>query len=230
MKDWIDPTDRSDQVDPFELTEPVDSRLSGAGPTRTSTPLLRPILEQARALVRASLVPGSVAVDATVGNGHDTAFLAELCGASGHVFGFEVQAQAIVEARARLSALDFLERVTLIESGHEHLSSWGPVIKQRGAVRVVMFNLGYRPGADRSFVTRASTTLLALDAAIEILDPAGVLTVVAYRGHEGGAEECRAVRTWAEGRVPHNAQVMWVEFLNPRHPSPVLMAITPRSP
>ena len=36
-------------------------------------------------------VKGDYAVDATLGNGHDTCFLAEIVGDSGKVFGFDIQ-------------------------------------------------------------------------------------------------------------------------------------------
>lgn len=192
--------------------------------------LLRPLLAQARELVRGAMRPGMVAVDATVGNGHDAQFLAELCGTGGRVFGFEIQAAALAETRRRLECAGRLNRVTLMEQGHERIADWRPVIQASGSVRAVMFNLGYLPGGDRSIVTRATTTLPALDAAFELLHPAGVLTIVAYRRHPGGAEECHAVRAWAEGLVPRRAQVMWVEFPNPVNPSPVLIAVTPGSP
>ena len=35
--------------------------------------------------------PGDFVIDATMGNGHDTAFLAELVGPSGEVFAFDIK-------------------------------------------------------------------------------------------------------------------------------------------
>lgn len=37
---------------------------------------------------------GDCVVDATLGNGHDTLFLAKLVGPAGHLYGFDVQARA----------------------------------------------------------------------------------------------------------------------------------------
>ena len=42
-------------------------------------------------------------------------------------------------------------------------------------------------------VTRSDTTVAAVRAAIRVLRPGGVLTVVGYTGHEGGWEEVEAV-------------------------------------
>ncbi|WP_235597825.1 methyltransferase domain-containing protein, partial [Geobacillus stearothermophilus] len=61
------------------------------------------ILPFARFLLDQAVNEGDIAVDATVGNGHDTVFLAELVGERGHVFGFDIQAEAIATARARLA-------------------------------------------------------------------------------------------------------------------------------
>ncbi len=41
--------------------------------------------------LRRFLLPGDIAVDATMGNGHDTQMLCELVGESGHVYAFDVQ-------------------------------------------------------------------------------------------------------------------------------------------
>lgn len=38
-----------------------------------------------------ALRPGDTAVDATMGNGHDTLFLAQAVGPTGHVIGFDIQ-------------------------------------------------------------------------------------------------------------------------------------------
>jgi hypothetical protein len=66
----------------------------------------------------------------------------------------------------------------------------------RGKVGAVFFNLGYLPGGDRGKVTRGETTLRALDAAVTWLRAGGLLSVVVYPGHPGGAEEAWAVRRW----------------------------------
>ena len=56
-------------------------------------------------------------------------------------------------------------------------------------IRAGMFNLGYLPGSDKSVTTMRETTMPAIEAAIELLDHGGVLTVAVYPGHaEGDAE------------------------------------------
>ncbi|MDN6436144.1 methyltransferase domain-containing protein, partial [Lentilactobacillus parabuchneri] len=43
---------------------------------------------------------GDTVVDCTVGNGHDTLFLANLVGTDGTVYGFDIQPQAIENTKA----------------------------------------------------------------------------------------------------------------------------------
>lgn len=69
--------------------------------------------------LRRFLLPGDIAVDATMGNGHDTQMLCELVGESGHVYAFDVQEQAVANTRARLEEAGLLGRyaVSLRTSG-----------------------------------------------------------------------------------------------------------------
>ena len=104
-----------------------------------------------------SLQPGQFAIDATMGNGHDTLFLAELVGAEGRVFGFDIQQQALANTRQRLADAGLENRATLIQGGHEHMELLLPS-RVVGQVSAIMFNLGYLPGGDKHTVTRPETT------------------------------------------------------------------------
>ncbi len=140
---------------------------------------------------------GDLAIDATAGNGHDTVFLAARVGPAGHVFAFDVQAEALSNTRERLESTGGLAWTSLIHASHaemdRHISK-----PCHGRIRAVMFNLGYRPGSDKSVVTRPATTIAALDRATKLLMPGGRLSIVAYPGHVGGMEETFAVMEWIE--------------------------------
>ncbi len=153
------------------------------------------LIELAHAAVSGCLRPGEWAVDATVGNGHDTLFLAAAVGEAGHVWGFDLQAQALANTGQRLAEAGLDAQVTLLATGHERMAECLP--GQRGAIRAVMFNLGYLPGSDKHCTTRPATTRRALDAACDLLMPGGVITVIAYTGHPGGEEEAESVLTWS---------------------------------
>ena len=55
----------------------------------------------AHRFVKSVVQEGDCCVDATVGNGYDTEFLAKLVGETGKVLGFDVQKQAIENTKAR---------------------------------------------------------------------------------------------------------------------------------
>ena len=146
----------------------------------------------ARQRIAQRLRPGQLAIDATMGNGHDTVFLAGLVGAEGRVFGFDIQQQALANTRQRLLDAGLESRASLFQGGHEHMDLLLPSGVQ-DQVSAIMFNLGYLPGSDKHVVTRPETTLRAVDVATRLLGPRGIMTIVAYRGHAGGREEANAV-------------------------------------
>jgi hypothetical protein len=53
------------------------------------------------------------------------------------------------------------------------------------AAHFVCFNLGFFPGGDRSIITKPATTVAAIEAAMDILLPRGIISVMAYVGHQG---------------------------------------------
>lgn len=139
---------------------------------------------------------GDFAIDATIGNGHDTLFLAERVGESGLVYGFDIQQTAIDQTTARLEAAGMIERIRLFQCGHEEMLQLVPAEHHR-QISAIVFNLGYLPSADKSVITAESTTIAALHGAIELLKPGGYLSILAYPGHPGGREETEAVKQWA---------------------------------
>ena len=127
---------------------------------------------------------GDVAVDFTMGNGHDTAFLSKTVGENGRVFAFDVQQMALDSTEALLKEKGCPQNYTLIKDSHHKVKDY-----VKTPIRAGMFNLGYLPGSDKSVTTMRVTTMPAIEAAVELLDHGGVLTVAVYPGHaEGDAE------------------------------------------
>ena len=153
------------------------------------------LTDRAQQILADVLQEGDIAIDATVGNGYDTVFLAKAVGSTGHVFGFDVQPEAIANTRKQLQQQNLQQRVTLFQQDHADLAARIPDPLKQG-IKAVMFNLGYLPGGDKSLVTRDHSTLQALNTVLPHLLPGGVITIVAYRGHSGGQGETRAVRDW----------------------------------
>jgi 16S rRNA C1402 N4-methylase RsmH len=185
------------------------------------------VLDYAHELATNALAAGDLAVDATVGNGHDTVVLARAVGGEGGVLGFDVQAEAIERTRNRLEENGLRASVDLIHAGHEHMAKRLPD-QVHGAVGAIMFNLGYLPGSVSDRTTTPDTTIQALNAATTVLRPGGVITVVLYTGHEGGPEEARAVDAWAADRPQERFRVLSYQFVNQRNDPPRLVAVEKR--
>ena len=163
----------------------------------------------AREVILQAVGPGDTAVDATMGNGHDTLMLAKLVGEKGHVYAFDVQAQAVEKTRERLEEAGVLDRVTLHCIGHQHMKEY-----VEGPVKAVAFNLGWLPGGDKSVTTLWETTFEALNAALELLEPMGVCTVCAYPGHEAGEEERQSLVKYLANLRPQAYNVLRQTFIN----------------
>lgn len=151
------------------------------------------LTQHAQSYVAECLGGGAVALDATVGTGADTAFLAAAVGRNGLVHAFDIQPAAIERARQRLAALDLAQRVVWYHADHARLAD--KLCHQ--PITAAMFNLGWLPGGDRALTTVPANTLPALDAAARLLQTGGRLSILAYRGHPGGESEENAVAQWA---------------------------------
>lgn len=135
------------------------------------------------------LKPGDLAVDATIGNGFDTAFLARIVGEKGKVFAFDIQNEAIKRTKEFLEKENLLYQVNLLNTCHSLLSDY----VNPNSAKAIMFNLGFLPRSNREVITSPQTTKTAIVAGIDALMDEGVMTVIVYRGHKGGAEEATAV-------------------------------------
>ncbi|MGO4530584.1 class I SAM-dependent methyltransferase [Paenibacillus sp. 2TAF8] len=186
------------------------------------------VLSCAHQWIGSRLQPGDFAIDATVGTGADTLFLAQQVGHRGQVIGFDIQSEALTLAQARIrkhSDSGKLGSISMLELSHARMAEVIPS-GWVGKVGAVMFNLGYLPteGANTSIITETTSTIAALEAATTLLRPRGIITVVLYPGHDGGAQEAEAVSTWASALPVEQAQVVMYRQMQ-RETSPYLIGI-----
>ena len=131
------------------------------------------------------LSEGEVAVDFTMGNGHDTEFLCKAVGPQGHVYAFDIQELAVESTKKRLTDAGLIDRATLILDSHSNASKY-----INKPLKASMFNLGYLPGSGRKDITTMrSTTLPAVEFAIGNTAPDGIVLIAIYPGHEEGDAE-----------------------------------------
>lgn len=191
-------------------------------------------LEMAHWMLKDIIKTNDVVVDATMGNGYDTQFLAEL---GANVYAFDVQEEALNATEKRLDDVGIKNQifeknlsnlltepsVNLVLSGHEKLSEY---VKE--PIKAAIFNLGYLPKTDKSVVTKADTTLTALDALTNQLVVGGRIAIMIYYGHEGGMEEKDAVIKWTSSLPQKDWEVTSYAPLNQIHTPPILVLIEKR--
>ncbi len=170
--------------------------------------------------LREKVKPGDRVIDATCGNGGDTLVMAELVGSRGKVWSFDIENEALSRAKVRLTEAGYNSWVEFVEAGHESLAGY-----VSEPVRAVVFNLGYLPGSSKETVTRPETTLAALEHASRLLIPGGIILVVVYTGHPGGAEEGCVVEEWAMGLPSNDFNVWCNRMLNRQKHAPYLLLI-----
>ena len=152
---------------------------------------------------------GHTAVDFTMGNGYDTEFLSRTVGESGHVYAFDVQAQAVESTAKRLKEVGCPQNYTLIHDSHHNVKKY-----VHTPIRAGMFNLGWLPGGDKSITTMRETTMPAIEAAIDLLDEDGILNIAIYPGHEEGDLEGKMIVNYLSGVSRFKVCATRVNILN----------------
>jgi predicted methyltransferase len=184
---------------------------------------LAAILPFTRSILEQVIQEGDTVVDATMGNGLDTLFLASRVGPTGTVFAYDVQEEALIRTRRRLEQEGCLEQARLLLKGHETIAE--ELDQLTSPISAAMFNLGYRPGGDKEIVTEPTTTIQALHALRRSLKRNGIITLVIYSGHDEGKVEKDAIlqeiRSWDQ----NDYQILQYQFINQKNDPPFLVAI-----
>lgn len=179
------------------------------------------ITDWCRHFIALQVKPGDLCIDATMGNGQDTLLLCRLAGADGRVVAFDIQPQALVNTKKRLSEAGVPDNHRLILDSHSHMEQYADA----GTVSCITFNLGYLPGGDHALATRASTTLQAVRQGLSLLKKDGLMTLCIYSGKDTGFEEKDALLPFLKGLNPRQYLVILSSYYNrPNHPPvPVLI-------
>lgn len=177
-------------------------------------------VEIAKVLCEQKLNHGDVAIDCTMGNGNDTAYLCNLVGESGKVYAFDIQETAIINTGKRLANEGLVNRAQLILDGHENVDKYIDT-----KVKFVIFNLGYLPKGDHKIVTKTETTLIAIKKCLGLLEKNGIIIVVLYPGHESGRKEKQAILEYVSSLLQKEYSVSHLQFLNQINNPPEVVCI-----
>ena len=150
-------------------------------------------------------------IDATCGNGGDTAFLCNLTAPTGRVLAFDVQPEAIRSTRTRLEQANVpADRYELICGSHADLLQY----VQPGTADAVMFNFGWLPGADHAVFSTAQSSIPALQAALQAVRPGGIVSAILYSGAVIGSDEKQAVLRFLRALPLKSFTVLVCDFAN----------------
>lgn len=162
-----------------------------------------------------SVRKGAFCIDATAGKGRDTALLCRLAGETGRVLAFDIQPSAIEQTRALLTQ-EGLQAEVILDS-HAHLERYAAP----ESVDCVVFNFGRLPGGDPNIVTKADSSLQAIDAGLRLLKVGGVMAIALYYGKENGYEEKNAVLSHLKTLDDRRFSVLCCDWANRRNDPPM---------
>ncbi len=187
-------------------------------------PLFHSHLELSHHYWERLLLPGDHAIDATCGNGLDTAFLATCLfsteNLTGTLLAIDTQAEAIEATQRRLEETfgnSVVDRVSFLQQCHSTFPASLPPIK------LIVYNLGFLPKGDKALKTQTETTIASLSNALPLIQPGGAISITCYPGHPGGKEEELAVRSFAASLKDGEWSCYFHERLNRRNAPSLLL-------
>ena len=185
-------------------------RAEGAQLCRRRTPDLTAV-KFVQDFLTSRLAEPKLLVDATCGNGGDTAFLCNLTAPAGRVLAFDVQPEAIRSTRTRLEQANVpADRYSLVCGSHADLLQY----VQPGTADAVMFNFGWLPGAGHAGFSTAQSSIPALQAALQAVRPGGIVSAILYSGAVIGSDEKQAVLRFLRALPLKSFTVLVCDFAN----------------
>ena len=153
---------------------------------------------------------GDFCIDATAGKGRDTLFLCRLVGENGRVLALDIQQDAVDQTVALLTAEGCAHRARVVRDCHSRLGQYA----QPESVDGIMFNFGWLPGGDHATFSQGETSVAAVQAALELLKPGGVMTLCIYYGRNNGTAERDALLSYLATVDNRRYTVIRGEFTN----------------
>ena len=176
-------------------------------------------LAMVHAFLRHHVKPGALCIDATAGRGRDTALLCRLAGQEGRVLAFDIQQSALDQTAALLAAEGL--RAELHLDSHVNMADYAAA----GSVDCIVFNFGRLPGGDPQIMTRADSSVAAVETALELLKPGGVMALALYYGGTNGYEERDALLDHLSGIDERSYSVLCCDWRNRPNDPPIAVFI-----
>lgn len=173
-------------------------------------------------LLKEVLSDAQIIVDATAGNGYDTLFLAQNASSKAHIYAFDIQKKAIMNAKERILNNEHslkvpLDKIQFICDSHEKIDEY-----VQNPIDVIIFNLGYLPGGSHEFTTKNEITMRTIKKCVSKLKINGHLAIVMYPGHQEGLKEYQAIELWTKNLAKNLFTVGWYKMINHNLNAPTL--------
>ena len=163
-------------------------------------------------IVREKISRKNVAIDATLGTGHDSDFLSSIFE---KVYSFDIQKESTDKYIVKNK-----KNVKVILDSHENFKNY---INEE--VDCIIYNLGYLPGANKHITTKVESTIKSINEGLDLLSKHGLMLIAIYSGHEEGSLEKDALLKLAK-RLPTNKYgVLFSDFINRPNNPPSLLVI-----
>lgn len=125
----------------------------------------------------------NIAIDCTLGNGHDTLFLSSLFT---EVYAMDIQPLALRRSKERLK--DTIN-THLYLLNHKDIDTLN-----LSNVDLILYNLGFLPGSDKKVITNYETTIESINKAYSILAINGTIIIASYIRHPNGLKEYQSIK------------------------------------
>lgn len=136
----------------------------------------------------------NIAIDCTLGNGHDTLFLSNIFK---EVHAMDIQPLAVKRSKERLKETT---NTYLYLLNHTEIDSLN--IKN---IDLILYNLGFLPGSDKKIITSSSSTLISLRKAYNLINNDGVIIIASYIRQPNGKEEYESIIKYLdESKIKYN--------------------------
>lgn len=125
-----------------------------------------------------------IACDMTLGNGHDSMMILELCHPK-KLYAFDIQEAAFIKSKELLGDRS---QVKFIHDGHENFDLY-----LKDNIDLAIFNLGYMPGQDKTIKTDYKKVITCLEKLLMSLNKNGHIIITLYPGHDSGKQEAEKI-------------------------------------
>lgn len=157
-------------------------------------------------------------LDMTCGNGHDSKYILENLSPK-KLIAFDIQRLAKDNTYKLLKNTN-IENFEFILDTHVNIDKY---VNQ--GIDLVMYNLGYLPGGDKSITTKAIDVVESLSKVLNQLNPRGLIYITLYPGHEPGKKEIEVIEEYLTKLNQKEFSVLSQKFLNQKNNPPYVIMV-----